>query len=243
MTIDVPAELARHHGGDNLLAGGLKFAETFRLWGGLAATDAVLDIGCGPGRMALGIGETFGWTNDYIGFDIKKSDIEFCQNNITVSHPSFRFIHIDIMNDHYNPSGAKSASSVRFPAGDSWADFIFATSIFTHFYRKDIENYLKECARVGRKTVLTTWFIIDELYDRGREARTCRFAFPHRAADGTYFEHTKSPLDAVGHTMSSIEEMHAAAGLQITAVHHGAWTRQNPAPARHSQDVIVARVA
>jgi hypothetical protein len=67
--------------------------------------------------------------------------------------------------------------------------------------------------------------------------------FPHRAADGTYFEHMKSPLDAVGHTMASIEAMHAAAGLSITAIHHGAWTRQNPNPARHSQDVIVARLA
>lgn len=287
MKIEVPEQLAIHHGGQDLLPGGLKFAETFELWGGMRPGMTALDIGCGPGRMALGIGSRFGWDTRYDGFDIKKADIDFCQSEIGAKFPSFRFHHFDLFNDHYswlnrarsqsNPQAASiwqrlgrifglgqgtpevvddkaradadfvgqlaSATSVRFPADDKTVDFVFATSIYTHFFVDDIRHYLAETARVCRGRSLSSWFLIDERFEQGGKAGTLRFDFPHRAKDGTYFQHEKSPLDAVGHSLESVIAMHEEAGLKVVGVYEGGWTgRANVTknPLRHSQDVVVA---
>jgi ubiquinone/menaquinone biosynthesis C-methylase UbiE len=39
---------------------GRKWVETFELWADLNTKDRVLDVGCGPGRMAIAIREKFG---------------------------------------------------------------------------------------------------------------------------------------------------------------------------------------
>ncbi len=249
MKIQVPEHLTRHHGGGILIKDGRdqfsqvseKFAETFELWGGLKSRDRVLDIGCGPGRMAIGIGERFGWTNDYIGFDINKADIEFCNSVITKQFPSFRFYYFDVENSHYNKKGLLSASTVKFPAEDHTIDFVFATSVYTHLYNKDVAHYLKETARVCRGRSLSTWFIIDEKYEAGRKAGKARFNFPHIATDGTYIQDLEKTLDAVGHKIELIEQMHRDAGLKITDIYPGEWTGQ--VKGRHSQDVIVSELA
>lgn len=240
MEFDVPYELAKHHGGASFLEGGLKFADTFELWGGLSGTDTVLDIGCGPGRMASGIGEKLGWTNSYVGFDVKLADIDFCQNVITKHHPNFKFFHFDLENSHYNDTGSESASSVRFPAEDSSIDFVFATSIYTHFYTEEIKHYLRETARVGRKTNLSSWFIVDEQFFDRRENGGVRFDFREQADDGTYIQDVKRPLDAVGHSIESIEQMYDQAGLKIDRIYKGAWKGTDLSDKRHSQDVIVS---
>lgn len=243
MSIAVPTELALHHGGKDFLNGGLKFAETFELWGGLRAGDTVLDIGCGPGRMAIGIGERFGWNTDYTGFDVKKADIDFASAAISGPHPSFRFVHFDVRNSHYNKTGALTTADVRFPADDRSIDFVFATSIYTHFYVQDIAHYLAETARTCRRRSLSTWFLIDGRFEAAKARGSARFTFPHRAEDGTLFENPRSPLDAVAHDLASVEALHAAAGLRIVAIHPGEWTGRGSGAGRHSQDVVVSEPA
>jgi len=243
MSIHVPDELALHHGGKDLLPGALKFAETFEVWGGMQTGMRVLDIGCGPGRMALGIGERFGWDTRYDGFDIKKADIDFCQSVISKTHPSFQFHHFDLFNDHYNKGGDTKATDIRFPAEDKVIDFIFATSIYTHFFVEDIRHYLSETARVCKGRSLSSWFLIDDRFDKGAKADSLRFDFPHQAEDGTYYQHEKSPLDAVGHSLDSVKALHEEAGMRVVGVFQGAWTGRATVtenPVRHSQDVVVA---
>jgi 2-polyprenyl-3-methyl-5-hydroxy-6-metoxy-1,4-benzoquinol methylase len=55
-----PTTLARAHGRDRMLDMGRKWVETFELWADLNTKDRVLDVGCGPGRMAIAIREKFG---------------------------------------------------------------------------------------------------------------------------------------------------------------------------------------
>ena len=77
--IDIPVKLTRLHGGtpDKARQIGQKWAETFETLGGLQPGQTILDIGCGPGRMAIAIGERFGWQNDYTGFEVAKEDVQF----------------------------------------------------------------------------------------------------------------------------------------------------------------------
>lgn len=242
MGFEVPQELATSHGGPDFFRVGARFAETHELWGGLKGHHSVLDIGCGPGRMAIGIGERFGWTNDYVGFDVRRADIDFCQKAITPQKPNFVFHHFDLENSHYNKSGGSAANEVRFPAGDGTIDFVFATSIYTHFFRDEVAHYLRETARVGRGTSLSSWFIIDDLFFERRERGHVRFDFPHVADDGTFIQHEDKPLDVAGHRIETVQEMFDAAGLEITGHHPGGWKAKGLHPIRHSQDVIVAKV-
>lgn len=239
--IDIPSPLTVNHGGSPEEARkiGAKWAETFEQLGGLQGGQSILDIGCGPGRMAIAIGERFDWDNIYTGFEIVRADVAFAQREISRAHPNFNFVHIDAYNVQYNPKGRIAPTDVRFPAEDGSIDFCFATSIFTHLFAADSAHYVREAARVTRGTFLSTWFVLDDAFPAALEAGTSRFAFPHRDADGVAFEHADAVAAAVGHDWAAIQRYFADAGLSCQ-MHRGAW-RGDSKGARHSQDIIVAR--
>ncbi len=76
---------------------------------------------------------------------------------------SFRFTHVDLANDTYNPNGQATAASFRFPSDDATFDLVIATSVFTHLLPDEMGNYLGEIGRVlapgGR--LFSTWFVVD----------------------------------------------------------------------------------
>lgn len=239
--IHIPQDRARNHGGDEFLSGGAKFAETFEMFGGLKGSDRVLDIGCGAGRMAIGIGERYGWTNRLTGFDIIKVDVDVCRQGITGRHPNFQFHHVDAWNGHYNSEGTVQPHEVVFPAADGSIDFAFATSVFTHMFRREVAHYLAECLRVLRPggTLLTSWFILtDEALESAHAGRS-RFGFLHEQPDGTFVERPERPEDVVGFRKSEVLAL--LSGFTDVTFHQGAWSRTAPVKGRHSQDVMVAR--
>lgn len=243
--IDIPADRAIRHGGENFLSGGAKFAETFELWGDLKASDRVLDIGCGPGRMAIGIGERFGWANQLTGFDVIKVDVDVCQNAITSAHPNFRFHHVNAWNGLYNSKGTVKPHEVVFPAENESIDFAFATSVFTHMFRLEIERYLSEIHRTlddgGR--LMSTWFAITDEAFASTRAGKARFSFSHERDDGSFIEKPEHPEDVVGYRHRDIVALLERAGFSDITFHQGAWSRSAPAgyKARHSQDVFVCK--
>lgn len=64
----------------------------------------------------------------------------------------------------YNPSGRFEASNYRFPYESESFGVAFATSVFTHLMRADLDNYVKEAARMlapgGR--LLATFFLLND---------------------------------------------------------------------------------
>ena len=90
----------------------------------LQPTSAVLDIGCGSGRMARHFVDYLQPPGRYVGMDIQKSFIDWCNENLASENSAFEFHHQDIFNGGYNPEGTTLASEYRFPFGDGSFDAI-----------------------------------------------------------------------------------------------------------------------
>jgi SAM-dependent methyltransferase len=110
--------------------------------------STVMDAGCGCGRTARFLALN-GNVQRFIGFDVVKQYVDWCQHFFGDSYPGrFQFHHLDVKSERYNPAGAIKGPDARFPAGDATVDLFYAGSLFTHLYPDDTKGYAAEIARV-----------------------------------------------------------------------------------------------
>jgi len=107
----------------------------------------VLDIGCGMGRLPIGIIRIIGEV-DYTGIDVDNFSIYWCRRFISKYHPSFKFHHLSVYNERYNEKGTKIDENFRFDFADSSVDIIYLFSVFSHTTEEDMRIYLKEFERI-----------------------------------------------------------------------------------------------
>jgi ubiquinone/menaquinone biosynthesis C-methylase UbiE len=236
--------------GDLIFVGGDKadFKSIGRNWlgtfidcGGLKPHDRVLDVGCGIGRMAVALAGYLTPPGSYEGFDIVSSGVAWCREHITPRFPQFTFRHADIFNACYNSTGNIMAGDFQFPYPDSYFDFVFLTSVFTHMLPRDVEHYLSEIVRVmapGSRCLISYFLLSDEIVKRieaGDPTLKHNFRFDH----GDYrTTNDDTPETAVAYHEHYIREKYEHAGLNISEVLHGTWSGHTSA--RHSQDVVIA---
>ncbi len=121
-------------------------------------TIRILDIGCGVGKMA----RFFALLPqiDYIGFDIFKPAIDWCQFHFERLYGNrLQFFHFDGHSSMYNPSGKILTQDYSFPCEPSTVDVAVGASILTHLYEEDIRHYLEQtaiCLRKGGKAIFST---------------------------------------------------------------------------------------
>ncbi len=120
----------------------------------------VVDIGCGQGRLAIGLLREVGALN-YVGFDVSKTSIDWCKKHIQRCHPSFRFFHLDVENERYNPTGKSIPNDFRFPLMDSRVDVAYLWSVFTNMRPEHMRIYLSDISRIMRMggSVFLTAFV------------------------------------------------------------------------------------
>ena len=120
----------------------------------------VLDIGCGQGRLAIGLLRTLGTCN-YVGLDVDIDSIKWCQNYIQQQHPSFQFLHVPVHNERYNTQGEKLTDNFSFDFPDNSFDVIYLYSVFSHMYDYNMKIYLDEFVRLLREDgqVFLTTFV------------------------------------------------------------------------------------
>lgn len=148
---DIPPRKLRHIIGQDRDYSGEEWFRELRERTDLKPYEKVLDVGSGTGRMSLPLIKYLDSNGTYDGLEIIKQFIDWCQKNITTKHPNFHFQHADVLNKAYNPNGKVLASDYRFPYENEAFDVVFLSSVFTHMFPRDLENYLKELVRVLKK--------------------------------------------------------------------------------------------
>ena len=115
---------------------------------GLSLESSLLDLGCGPGRIALGILDRVGDIRKYRGVDVQQRYVDWAGRHVTAGHPSFQFVRLDSKNGYYNPGGSEIGEDFTLPFADGEFDLACLFSVFTHMLTQDVEKYLEELHRV-----------------------------------------------------------------------------------------------
>ena len=208
---------------------GEKFLSYFQELAGLQPNHAVLDVGCGIGRMAVPLTKYLDKNGSYDGFDIVKSGIDWCKKHISSRHPNFRFQYTGLYNQLYNTSDKVDASNFRFPYDGGKFDFVFLTSVFTHMMPAEVENYILEIGRVmkpGAKCLMSFFIVNCESEDLMIKQPT-HMNFPINK--GFYRLHSSQVDTAnVAYDEEWVFEKSENAGLKMETIKYGQWCgRQN----------------
>ena len=100
----------------------------------LETYETVFDFGCGCGRMARQLLQQDPKPRRYVGIDVNKGLVEWCQENLSLVDPNFRFFHHDVYSPNYAP-GNRLQLALPLPANDGEFTLVIAHSVFTHLTR------------------------------------------------------------------------------------------------------------
>ena len=200
---------------------------------GLQPSHAVLDVGCGIGRMARPLAGYLGDAGSYDGFDVNRDGIGWCRRRYA-RHDNFRFCVADLYNRRYNPHGAHAASEYRFPYDDASFDFAIATSVLTHLLETEAEHYISEILRVLRpdgRAVVTFFMLNDESRALIKEGKSS-FAFLD-PDDHVSVLDVDVPEEAVAYDEHWVRER-----LPVSEIRWGSWCGREDFTS--FQDVVLA---
>ncbi|MCF7844978.1 MAG: class I SAM-dependent methyltransferase [Kiritimatiellales bacterium] len=186
--------------------------EAMRLQGefGLRKGSALLEIGCGPGRLPIGIINTIGELRAYRGVDVSDVAIDWCKKNIEKQYPTFQFLRLNIKNDRYNPEGN---DSIKLPFPDQAFDVIYLYSVFSHMKTPDIRAYLSEFKRLLKSNgnVFLTAFIEENVPEMEENPKD-------------YMQDWKGALHCVRYDKKYFEKLVGEFGFKIDKLKHGVET-------------------
>jgi len=213
--------------------------QIFKTLADLRPEESVLEIGCGPGRMAAALTRFLNGQGSYDGMDNVDAFIRWCNKHITPRYPRFHFEHADVFNGAYNPKGRVAARNYNFPYPESRFDFVFLISVFTHMLPEDMEHYLREITRVmkaGARCLITFFLLNPESLNMVEAGRS---AFNFTNGFGEYRTALAVAESAVAYEEAFVRQLYLKCGLRlIEPIHYGSWCgRQNSLT---FQDIVLA---
>lgn len=207
---------------------------------GLNKNSHVLDVGCGWGKVAVGLADFLDPRagGEYHGFDPTGRRIKWCQEQITTRYAHCRFLLVDIFNPAYWQRGALLARHFQFPYDAGYFDAVVLLSVFTHMLPPDVTNYMGEISRVlkkGGRSLITYYLINDATRQAVREGKTL-FDFSMDKGDYLTTSHEIAER-AIAYPDAFVLSLYERTGFSGVEIIRGEWmTKKN-----QHQDLIVAR--
>lgn len=170
----------------------------------------VLDLGCGAGRLAVGLREAKTPPARYIGVEVQRRHVRWCSRHLG-DNRRFTFVHQDAPNERYNPG---NRGLPPLPAGDDTIDLFYAFSVLSHMRSPEVSHYLKEAARVLRPggAAAVTAFVEDDVPDETENPA----GYGPMQWDG--------PLHCVRYSRPFFLTLAKHAGLALSHLDHGSDT-------------------
>ena len=133
----------------------------------VTSSSRVLDVGCGMGRLPIGILSLMENPPRYFGVDVDFASVDWCRRHVGHGRANFRFDHINVLNERYNPKGTHLGKDFRLPYEDCSLDLIYLYSVFSHMMPEDVQAYLREFRRLLVPTgqVFLTAFVEEKVPD------------------------------------------------------------------------------
>ena len=214
---------------------------------GLSSEQVILEIGCGIGRDAIPLTELISKRGSYIGIDIYKKSIDWCNQNIAANNSQFKFNFWDIRDDWFNPGGLKSLKDFKIEAQSDSIDRIFLQSVFTHLIESDVQYYFNEFSRVLKSDgkIYSTFFIIDEDVI-SKQSSSSYITFNHEVGagegEGVWVHDSIRPAIAVGYTLEAVQRMASKSGLKVDRVAYGCWAGRSGEIIGGQDSVVFSRL-
>lgn len=209
-------------------------------YSGLKPDGAILDVGCGIGRLAVPLTAYLTNQGRYEGFDVVQDGVNWCKKNISNKYPNFTFTYTPLRNDLYNLSTEQQAQSFVFPYPNNSFDAVVLTSVFTHMQYAEVQHYLKEIKRVLKPEgkCLATFFIMNEntLAQIKGKPHVMQFDYEY----DTHYLHDDKVKDAnIAFKQEALLHMVNEAQLKITFMNQGWWKGTAKEDSLNFQDVVV----
>ena len=173
----------------------------------LDSSTRLIEIGCGPGRLAIGLAEHFGWNSlpHYVGVDVRPDFVRWCTRRLARRSDRLRFVLIDMQNDRYNPNGETTEELGQLPFAAGEFDLAYLYSVFSHLRTEDVVFYLQELHRIllDDGQVFLTAFLSEE----GPEVAENPDDIPSLPAQG--------PLHVVRYRIDYLQGLCTAANLAV----------------------------
>lgn len=201
---------------------------------GLLRDDlAILDLGCGPGALALALRGVLGDRGRYAGVDVHGPSVDWCARAFAADR-RFEFRWLARRGSPYcEPS---TSAPIRSLAELGGFDLVVAKSLATHLLPLELTRLLAEIARslAVHGTLVLTAFAFDGA--AGGEVP----CFPHRSRRGRVRWRLQAhPRAAVAYDRPFLAALLRRSGLQETAFVPGFYP--GTAAELHGQDTLVVR--
>jgi len=118
---------------------------------GCTTHSKVLEIGCGAGRLPIGILRKIGEI-EYVGLDVLPDRIEWCRKYISGPHPSFQFRHLNVYSERYNTNGKPIDGSFRFDYPSDYFDIVYLYGVVINMTEEHTRIYLRDIRRLVKPT-------------------------------------------------------------------------------------------